>query len=78
MSRWRKVLLILLSVFVLVLVSIPWWLGLALRPVLRSRGVTFDRYERVGYTAFRLHHVSYQRGRASFTAQSVGSATPVV
>ena len=60
MPRWLKLLLLALVVAGVGILSLPWWLGAALRPVLKARGVTFDRYERVGYAHFRLLGVRYQ------------------
>jgi translocation and assembly module TamB len=61
-----------------VLGSLPWWLGGALRPVLRPLGVTFERYEQMGYAHFRLHGVNYEAARFGLTAQQVEIVTPLV
>ena len=78
MSRWLKILLLGLVVAGAGLVSFPWWLGAVLRPVLRARGVTFDRYERVGYAHFRLHGVNFASPGLSLAAGQVQSLTPLV
>ncbi|MDI1248858.1 MAG: translocation/assembly module TamB domain-containing protein [Lacunisphaera sp.] len=71
-----KLLLLVLVVAGVGLVSLPWWLGAALRPALRARGVTFERYERTDYAHFRLHGVHYLGAGFDFTARQVKSLTP--
>lgn len=76
MSRWLKLLLLVLVVAGVGLVSLPWWLGAALRPALRARGVAFERYERTDYAHFRLHGMHYAGAGFSFSARQVQSLTP--
>lgn len=76
MSRWLKLLLLVLVVAGVGLVSLPWWLGAALRPALHARGVAFERYERTDYAHFRLHGVHYAGAGFSFSARQVQSLTP--
>lgn len=76
MSRWLKLLLLVLVVAGVGLVSLPWWLGAALRPTLRARGVAFERYERTDYAHFRLHGVNYPGPGFNFSARQVRSLTP--
>jgi len=76
MSRWLKLLLLVLVVAGVGLVSLPWWLGAALRPALRARGVAFERYERTDYAHFRLHGVHYAGTGFNFSARQVQSLTP--
>src|SRR5258706_15846673 len=78
MSRWLKILLSVLVVAGIGLLSIPWWLGLVLRPVLRTYGVAFERYERVGYAHFRLTGVRYGNARVELTAAQIQSPTALV
>jgi translocation and assembly module TamB len=78
MSRWIKTLLWGLLVLGILLGTVPWWLGGALRPILRAQGVTFDRYERIGYARFRLHDVSYLNPSVRVTAGEVQSLSPLV
>jgi translocation and assembly module TamB len=60
------------------LAAMPWWLGLALHPILWAKGIVFERYERVGYAQFRLHHVRYETARVLVSVDSLQTATPVV
>ncbi len=76
--RSKKISLVVLAAVLAVLVSIPLWLGLALRPILRSKHIVFERYERIGYAHFRLHHVTYQAARVTVTAGQVQTVTPVI
>ncbi len=78
MARWLKVILFALGVVGLALATLPWWLGAALRPILHTRGVTFEKYERIGYAHFRLRQVDYQSPGIRVTAQSVETVTPLV
>jgi translocation and assembly module TamB len=77
MSRWMKLLLLVLVVAGVGLLSLPWWLGAALRPVLRAKDITFGRYERFGYTNFRLREVRYAKPGFEFTASQFQAPTPL-
>lgn len=77
MSRWLKTLLLGLVVAVAGLFSLPWWLGVALRPALKPVDVTFERYERVGYARFRLHGVRYANTNLALHAAQVEAPTPL-
>ena len=77
MSRWLKFLLLGLVVAGTGLVFLPWWLGAALRPVLKAQGVTFARYERTGYAHFRLLDVQYAIPGFNLTAGQVQTLTPL-
>lgn len=78
MARWLKLFLFFLGAVGLALATLPWWLGIALRPILKSKAVAFERYERVGYTQFRLHSVRYENLSINFTAKQVQAVTPLV
>jgi translocation and assembly module TamB len=77
MSRWLKILLSVLVVAGVTLFSLPWWLGLVLGPVLRSKGITFELYERAGYAHFRLVGVHYANAGFGLTARQVQTLTPL-
>src|ERR1700710_820023 len=76
MFRWWKILLWLAFVAVIVLATLPWWLGVALRPILQAQRVTFERYERVGYSTFKLHNAQYLHPSVVITAKEVQADTP--
>ena len=78
MSRGFKLWFLGLAVAVIAIAALPWWLGLALRPILRSEGIVFDHYERVGYAHFRLQNVHYANGRVEFSARQIQTSTPLV
>lgn len=72
-----KILLLLAILLVVAGATLPWWLGAALAPLARARGVTFTRYERVGYTRFQLADVAFTRPSLRFSAQQVTLDTPL-
>ncbi|QYM80312.1 translocation/assembly module TamB [Horticoccus luteus] len=65
------------AALIAILVLLPWWLGAALRPVARHFGVTFERYERVGYARFALDQVEVNRVPVHVTIDRVEVATPL-
>jgi translocation and assembly module TamB len=78
MSRWLKIFLSLLAVVLLALGSLPWWLGAALPPILHTWHVSFERYERVGYTSFKLYGAQCTYPAVVVTAAEVQADTPVL
>ena len=57
--------------------SLPWWLGLALRPILRTYSVSFESYDRAGYMHFQLSGVKYTNPHVRISAGKVHSLTPL-
>lgn len=78
MSSRLKIPVALLACALAALAALPWWLGLALRPVARAAGADFARYERDGYARFRLHGVTYRRDGLAITADRLESDSPLV
>jgi len=78
MRRGWKIFLWLVFVLVVALATLPWWLGLALKPILSAQHITFERYERVGYDRFKLHHAQYAHPSVTVQADQVVSDTPVL
>ena len=78
MRRGLKILLALFVASALMLALSPWWLGLALHPLARSQGITFARYERVGYGRFRLLEVRREDRGVVSSAASVEIDTPLL
>src|ERR1044072_8503166 len=75
----RRLLLILAGLIagvVLLVATVPLWLGVAARSVGRSRGVTFGTYERVGYSRFTLRDVDFHQGNVHVTASRIEAETP--
>lgn len=62
----------------LLVATIPLWLGVALRWTPEKWGVRYARYERIGYGRFALHDVDYRRGTVHVTATRVESDSPLV
>jgi translocation and assembly module TamB len=73
-----KVLLLLSLLLALILATLPWWLGAILRPVARSQGASFERYELLGYTRFRLEGVKLERPGLAFSAARATLDTPLL
>ncbi|WP_175414898.1 translocation/assembly module TamB domain-containing protein [Nibricoccus aquaticus] len=70
-SRLRRFLLgAAMCVFVLLvaLVTTPWWWVPAVRSLLARQGVTFARFETLGYSRFALHDVRFQNASTPVTA----------
>ncbi|HEY4245541.1 MAG TPA: translocation/assembly module TamB domain-containing protein [Lacunisphaera sp.] len=78
MSRGWKIILWLALAAAMALAALPWWLGLALRPILHAERITFDRYERVGYGSFKLHQAQYTHPSVVITASEIQANTPLV
>jgi hypothetical protein len=72
-----KVLLGLALLLALGMATLPWWLGIALRPLARARGATFENYETVGYARLRLENVEVIRPGIVFSAREITLDTPV-
>ena len=77
MSRGWKIILWLAFAAVVALATLPWWLGLALRPILRAQRITFGHYERAGYGSFKLSQAQYTRPNLVITASEVQADTPL-
>ncbi len=78
MFRWLKIVLCLLALALAVLGTLPWWLSVPLRPILRAQDISFERYERVGYAKFRLHGAQYTRPGLVIAAKEVEADTPML
>jgi len=77
LRRFLLLLLALATILAVVLLALPWWLGPALRRTGASRGLSFARYERVGYGRFMLTDVRYQRPGLEFAAARVEAPQPL-
>jgi translocation and assembly module TamB len=78
MRRILRISLGLLLAGALALAALPWWLGPTLAPLGRGQGVTFARYERVGYGRFRLLEVRREDRGTRFAAGVVEGDTPLL
>ena len=77
----RRLLLIFVALSigaVLLVATLPLWLGPAVRWAGASRGLTFARYERLGYSRFALHDVEYHRANVRVTVTRAEADTPVL
>ena len=77
----RRLFFILLGVvagLIVIVATVPLWLGAATKMIGRSRGLTFGSYERTGYTHFALRDVEYRRPGLRVTAARADAETPLV
>ncbi len=76
----RLVLIILGTLVALILLAVatvPLWLGAALGSLGPRFGLTFGKYERVGYSRFALRDVAYRTPTINATLSRVELTTPV-
>lgn len=73
-----KALLLLAILVAGGVITLPWWLGTALRPFARAQGATFARYETAGYARFRLEGVKLERPGLTFSAAHATLDTPLL
>ncbi len=78
MFRCWKIFLTLMAVVLLALGTLPWWLGAALHPILLRQGITFEHYERIGYTHFRLRGSQYSHPGLVIDAADLQADTPLL
>ena len=76
--RLLRLLLACVTAFLLAAAALPWWLGSAVRRIGGTRGLKFERYERIGYSRFALTGVEYRNGATHVTAARVEADTPLV
>jgi translocation and assembly module TamB len=78
MRRLAKILGWLLAGVVLLAVTLPWWLGLALGGVGRALHATYERYERVGYSRFAIYGVVLTRPEVTVKIDRAEADTPTL
>jgi translocation and assembly module TamB len=76
--RFLITLAVLFTVAVICVLTLPFWLGAALRLAPERWGVHYARYERIGYGRFALHDVEYHRGNVRVTVARVEVDSPLV
>jgi translocation and assembly module TamB len=77
----RRLVHFLMGGLVLVVAGValsPWWLGAALSLAGPRYGLSFDRYERIGFSRFALRGAVFRAGRTEVSADIVGTDTPIV
>ena len=77
----RRLLIIFSAVsaaLLLGVVTLPWWLGAVLGPMGGPRGLTFARYERIGYARFALHDAEVRVGGVRVTVSRIEADTPLL
>jgi translocation and assembly module TamB len=62
----------------LLVVSLPLWFPVVLRPLARKAGATYSAYKREGYGRVRLTNVAYSNGPITVHAESVEAFAPTV
>ncbi|HWA08289.1 MAG TPA: translocation/assembly module TamB domain-containing protein [Opitutaceae bacterium] len=73
-----KILLGAAALVGVALVSLPWWAGVIARPFAKAHGLDIGDYERVGYSRYRLHKVTYTRPGVTVTADLLETDTPLL
>src|ERR1700757_4671294 len=79
--RFRKLLWILVAVvslLVLLIAALPLWFPLALRPIAKRLGATYDQYQRIGYQRFRLSGFALTNGNVQIQADEATAFVPTV
>lgn len=76
--RLVLILAVVLAAVALLVATVPFWLGAAAAQAGRSRGLTFGRYERLGYSRFALHDVEFRQRQVRVTASRIEAETPVI
>lgn len=78
MRRLFIFLLVFVASGVLALVTLPWWLGWAVKTGSARYGAQFSRYERIGYARFALHDVVVVQRNVRVTAARAETETPLL
>jgi translocation and assembly module TamB len=60
------------------LAALPWWAGVALRPIARLAGASYEHYERRGYSRFALTDVVWARKNVRVEIARAETDTPVL
>jgi translocation and assembly module TamB len=71
--RWLSLLLICLIVLILLL---PLWFPLVLSPVLKSAGLRYQRYERIGFSRLLVHDVTGQWNQTTLHSKEIECVLP--
>src|SRR6266404_1988067 len=80
-KRQRKVILIVglaLGGLILLCVSLPLWFPWVVTPLARKGGVHFVRYERLGYSRFALHDLTFTNEDVRLRAREIDAFVPTV
>ncbi len=77
MKLWLKIIGGGLLAALVILLTLPWWLGAAARPLLRAHDITFGNYERVGYARFQIDELTLTRPGVVVTLTGVEAPTPL-
>lgn len=76
--RLLRISAAILAALLLLVVTLPWWLGTAVGWAGGSRGLTFGSYERIGYGRFVLKDVEFRRENVRVTVSRAEADTPVL
>jgi translocation and assembly module TamB len=77
MPRWLKIFLLVLTLPVLALATLPWWFGAAASPVLRRWDITWQNYAADGYGRFRAEEIRYAHGSTTVIARGIEGSSPL-
>lgn len=76
MPRWLKIILLLLAGLLLAVATLPWWAGVAARPLLKRWDVTLVNYRAEGFSRFQVDELRYARGNTTVIARGVEANSP--
>lgn len=68
---------VLLLGMLIALAALPWWFGPAAAYAGRTRGLTFEEYERVGYSRFALNGVVFEHRAVRVSAERMEADSPL-
>ncbi len=76
MRRLSRIFFVLLAILITGVLTSPWWIAAALRPILAANGVTFAESETNGYSRLVLNGVNVATPAADITAGRIELDTP--
>ncbi len=80
-ARRRKIMLgagLVVAGPVIALICLPVWFPWVLHPLARHQGLGYSAYERVGYSRFALHNVSFTNQSINLNAERVEAELPTL
>lgn len=76
--RWLRFLLVAGVVVFSGVLAMPFWLGPLLTAALPRFGITVGEYERIGYSRFRLGHLTHANGQVEISISGMQTYQPLL